>query len=93
MTNGYVIIGDMNCRFESLAKDVTARIRSAQLLRSVSILDLSYPVLHNDTNTAINNAEVLFNVCIKNLVVINNIIILDKYFKNNKMYKKRDTWI
>ena len=90
VNKGFVIMGDMNCRFGGLVRDLPIRV----LPESASTADLSYPVLCDDTNATNNNAEVLFNRCSENnLVVVNNLKTHDKHFVSNKTYKKRDTWI
>ena len=94
MNSGCILLGDMNCGFGSLVRQLPARIRSTNLSDSVSITDLSYSILSDDIIAVNNNAELLFTICSENnLIVVNNLKSSDKHFPSNNTYKKKNTWI
>lgn len=83
--SGYVLMGDMNCRFGKTVR---------YLLNDCEDNMLSYPVISDDIGHANDNAEILTAICKDNgLLVLNNLRTLNKHFTSNKTYRKGGVWI
>ena len=80
-----VIIGDMNTRFGTLAKELPNMV-------GLPMCDnFSYPVIPDDVNVPNDNAFILSSICRESkLILLNNLKTPDKHFVSSKTYKKGD---
>ena len=83
-----IVIGDMNARFGSLARDLPS------LVELPESDNFTYPDLPDDVRLPNDNAFILSSVCqASKLVLINNLKTSDKHFLSRKTYRKGEQWV
>ena len=73
MSNGYVIMGDMNARFGKAVRDLGA-------MYELPDTHISYPNIEDDVGTMNDNAEFLSTICLDN-----KLLVLNQGFPNFSM--------
>ena len=87
MSNGYVIMGDMNARFGKAVRELAT-------LYELPGFQCSYPDLQDNIPNMNDNAEFVSTLCLDHkLVVLNNLKTSSKHFHGGLTYRKRDTWV